>query len=145
MSVQARSTSQLESHLVARHGLINSRRLARPIPNTACPECGKRFRFRAQLNKHRRRHVATTTAGATVDAGDCTTRIYRCRLCRNAYRHPQSLDLHAHVHEGGVNGLGRLTCDLCKKSYANKVLFQKHIIYMHDRTGSGDGGDCSLM
>jgi Zinc finger, C2H2 type/Zinc-finger of C2H2 type len=118
---QARRTSQLESHLVARHGVVDSTQLGRHIAHTACSLCGKRFRFQAQLDKHRLRHGSMP--------GE---RSHRCTQCRNTYSNAQSLVLHSQVH--GTN-VSRLSCVVCNKTYANKVLFQKHIVYMHERTG----------
>jgi hypothetical protein len=125
----ARTMSQLESHLVALHGVIESQRLGRRIAHFACPLCGKRYRFRAQLDKHRLQH------GSGV--GD---RPHRCQQCRNAYRHAQSLALHNCVHNSIATQCGvRLHCPACNKTYPNKVLFQKHIVYMHERmSGPGD-------
>jgi hypothetical protein len=129
---QARTNSQLESHLVTRHGIVDSRRLGRPIAHTACPLCGKRFRFRAQLDKHRQCHASTPPS----------ERLHRCRKCRNAYSQAQSLALHSQVHDKNVElGGSRLSCVVCNKSYANKVLFQKHIVYMHERIAGFSGDD----
>lgn len=125
---QARNNSQLESHLVTRHGIIDNRSLGRRIAHITCPVCGKRFRFRAQLDKHRLRHVSASAE-----------RLHQCLKCRNSYRHAQSLALHSQVHtKGAPLSVDRLSCIVCNKTYANKVLFQKHIVYMHERNGFPD-------
>jgi len=118
----SRTVSNLESHLVSQHGITESEKLGHSIKSVSCPVCSKRFRFLAQLSKHIARH------GAKV-----VERPYRCHLCSNSYRHKQSLALHSHVHDTNVVKGSRLTCTLCYKTYPNKVLFQKHIVYMHER------------
>jgi len=118
----ARTVSHLESHLVSRHGVVESERLGHFINSVSCPVCSKRFRFRAQLSKHMAVHSVTATE-----------RPYRCQSCRNSYRHAQSLALHSRVHDKSVIRGSRLNCTLCYKTYPNKVLFQKHIVYMHER------------
>jgi len=118
----ARTVSDLESHLVSQHGVTESERLGHSIKSVSCPVCSKRFRFFAHLSKHMSGHSAKVTE-----------RPYRCRSCRNSYRNAQSLALHSHVHDKTVVKGSRLTCTLCYKTYPNKVLFQKHIIYMHER------------
>jgi len=118
----ARTVSHLESHLVSQHGVTESERLGHFIKNVSCPVCNKRFRFQAQLSKHIAVHN-------TMD----TERPYRCQICRNAYRHAHSLALHSRVHDESTMKGSRLYCTLCYKTYSNKVLFQKHINYMHER------------
>jgi len=118
----ARTVSNLESHLVSQHGITESERLGHFIKSIPCAVCNKRFRFRAQLSKHMAVHSATDTE-----------RPYRCQICRNSYRHAQSLALHSRVHDESVIKGSRLYCTLCYKTYSNKVLFQKHINYMHER------------
>lgn len=118
----SRTVSDLESHLVSQHGVTESERLGHSIKSVSCPVCSKRFRFRAHLSKHMTGHSAKVT-----------DRPYRCRACSNSYRHPQSLALHSHVHDKNVTKGSRLNCTLCYKTYPNKVLFQKHIVYMHER------------
>jgi len=118
----ARTVSHLESHLVSQHGVVESERLGHFIKCVSCPICSKRFRFRTQLSKHMAVHSSTATE-----------RPYRCQICRNSYRHAQSLALHSRVHDKNVNSGSRLNCTLCYKTYPNKVLFQKHIVYMHER------------
>jgi len=118
----ARTVSNLESHLVSQHGVVESERLGHFIKSVSCPVCSKRFRFHAQLTKHMAVHSLTANE-----------RHYRCHICRNCYRHPQSLALHAHVHDKSIVAGSRLNCSLCCKTYPNKVLFQKHIMYMHER------------
>lgn len=118
----ARTVSHLESHLVSHHGVVESERLGHFIKSVSCPVCNKRFRFHAQLSKHMAVHSITATE-----------RPYQCQRCRNSYRHPQSLALHSRVHDRSVITGSRLNCTLCCKTYSNKVLFQKHIVYMHER------------
>lgn len=103
---------QLEAHLVSKHGVVESDQLGK-ITHFSCPVCSKNYRFQAQLDKHMVRHEVE--------------RPYKCRECRNAYRYEESLALHIQVHSN------RLHCNLCNKSYTNKVLFQKHIAYMHEK------------
>jgi len=126
---QGRNKSQIESHLVSRHGIVDSRRLGRRIAHISCSLCGKRFRFRAQFDKHRLTHCSGPAE-----------RLHRCLECRNAYSQAQSLALHSQVHDKNatLGGVDRLSCMICNKSYATKVLFQKHIMYMHERTGCAD-------
>ena len=133
---QARNKSQIESHLVSRHGIVDSRRLGRRIAHIACSLCGKRFRFRAQLDKHRLSHGSVPSE-----------RLHRCLECRNTYSQPQSLALHSQVHDKNatLGGVDRLSCLICNKSYANKVLFQKHIMYMHERSGCANIADGRLV
>lgn len=103
---------QLEAHLVSKHGIVESSQLGK-ITHFSCSVCGKRYRFQAQLDKHMVRHEVE--------------RPYKCKACRNAYRYEESLLLHVQVHSN------RLNCNLCNKTYTNKVLFQKHISYMHEK------------
>ena len=118
----ARTVSHLESHLVSQHGVVESERLGHFIKSVSCPVCSKRFRFHAQLTKH-----------VAVHGKAVTERPYRCPICRNSYRHAQSLALHSSVHDKSFITGSRLNCKLCYKTYSNKVLFQKHIVYMHER------------
>jgi len=120
----ARTVSGLESHLVSQHGIVESERLGHSIKSVACLVCGKRFRFRAQLSKH-----------MTVHSARATEHPYRCQVCRNSYSRAQSLALHSRVHDKTMIKGSRLTCAVCYKTYPNKVLFQKHIVYMHERIG----------
>jgi len=119
----SRTVSHLESHLVMQHGVVASERLGRSIKSVSCPLCNKLFRFRAQLSKHMAVHIAATA----------TERPHRCHTCRNAYRFAQSLSLHSQVHDKSVIKGSGFHCTLCYKTYPNKVLFQKHINYMHER------------
>lgn len=118
----ARTSSNLESHLVSQHDVTESERLGHCIKTVSCPVCSKRFRFRTQLSKHMAVHSARV-----VD------RPYRCQICRNSYRYAQSLALHLSVHDKSLIKGRRLNCTLCCKTYPNKMLFQKHIMYMHER------------
>jgi len=120
----ARTVSHLESHLVSQHGITESERLGHFIKSVSCPVCNKRFRFQAQLSKHMAVHSAPDTE-----------RPYRCQICRNSYRHADSLALHSRVHDESTKKGSILYCTLCYKTYPNKVLFQKHINYMHERVG----------
>jgi len=118
----ARTVSHLESHLVSQHGITESERLGHFIKSVLCPVCNKRFRFQAQLSKH-----------MAVHSMPDVERLYRCQLCRNTYRHAESLALHSRVHDESAKKGSRLYCTLCCKTYSNKMLFQKHISYMHER------------
>ena len=118
----ARTVSNLESHLVSQHGVVESERLGHFIKSVSCHVCSKRFRFRAELNKHMAVHSVTATE-----------RPYKCHICRNSYRYAQSLALHSRVHDKNMITGARLNCNICYKTYPNKVLFQKHIVYMHER------------
>jgi hypothetical protein len=121
---QARTKSQLESHLVTRHGIVDSEQLGGRISHFACSQCGKRYRFFAQLSKHSLQHDSTNE-----------DRLYHCRKCRNSYRHSESLALHSQVHDKSISNIAdRFHCSICNKTYATKVLFQKHISYMHERS-----------
>ena len=102
----------LENHLVSTHNITESVRFGK-IKYFECDTCSKKFRYQTLLDKHVRKHSQL--------------RPYMCKICRNSYRHRESLEIHRKVH---TNDFG---CHLCNKKYTNKVLFQKHIIYMHDR------------
>ena len=105
--------SLLEAHLVAAHNVTETPMLGK-ISHHTCGRCGKKFRFQASLNKHEIKHIGAKP--------------HRCKVCQNSYGLKSSLDIHMNVHTNC------LRCNLCNKAYNNKKLFQKHIVYMHEKS-----------
>ena len=106
----------LEAHLVGAHGVTETTNLGK-ITHFQCQFCKKKFRYQATLDKHVIRH---NNNGAN--------RPYRCSICRNGYRYQESLNIHLKVHREAIS----FECDICDKTYSSKILFQKHIVYMHE-------------
>ena len=107
------NTGALQSHMITQHDLTETKSLGK-ISFLKCPHCDKKFRFQAFLDKHLRRHEG-------IDA-----RPFRCEVCKNAYQYKESLDIHMLVHASIFE------CPICQKDYNNKLLFQKHIVYLHE-------------
>ena len=112
--LELKSISQLEGHLVSKHGITDSLSLGK-ITSFSCSVCHKSYRFQAQLVKHLLRHEVKKP--------------FVCKICKNSYRCKESLNLHMQVHNTTID----LNCHICLKSYSNKILFQKHIAYMHEK------------
>ena len=105
------NAAAVEVHLVSTHGVTETATLGK-IPHFSCPDCDKKFRFKCLIDKHMRQHDYA--------------RPYKCKICHNMYRYNESLKIHSKVHANSFE------CDVCKKGYTNKNLFQKHIVYMHE-------------
>ncbi|XP_035892712.1 zinc finger protein 260-like [Anopheles stephensi] len=74
-----------------------------------CIECGKAFREKNLLHRHRQTHVQD--------------RMHRCTVCEAAFKTRSTLTKHARSHEGTK----RYRCTMCDQQFAYKSGFDKHL------------------
>uniref|UniRef100_A0A182SCL2 Protein krueppel n=1 Tax=Anopheles maculatus TaxID=74869 RepID=A0A182SCL2_9DIPT len=74
-----------------------------------CIECGKAFREKNLLHRHRQTHVQD--------------RMHRCTVCEAAFKTRSTLTKHARSHEDTK----RYRCTMCDQQFAYKSGFDKHL------------------
>uniref|UniRef100_A0A182WEU7 Protein krueppel n=1 Tax=Anopheles minimus TaxID=112268 RepID=A0A182WEU7_9DIPT len=74
-----------------------------------CIECGKAFREKNLLHRHRQTHVQD--------------RVHRCTVCEAAFKTRSTLTKHARSHENTK----RYQCTICQQQFAYKSGFDKHL------------------
>uniref|UniRef100_A0A0E3W296 Uncharacterized protein n=1 Tax=Anopheles gambiae TaxID=7165 RepID=A0A0E3W296_ANOGA len=74
-----------------------------------CIECGKAFREKNLLHRHRQTHVQD--------------RLHRCTVCEAAFKTRSTLTKHARSHEGTK----RYRCTICDQQFAYKSGYDKHL------------------
>ncbi|XP_050079738.1 zinc finger protein ZFP2-like [Anopheles maculipalpis] len=108
-----------------------------------CIECGKAFREKNLLHRHRQTHVQDRTHRCTVCEAAFKTRStltkharshedtkrYRCTLCEQQFAYKSGFDKHLDWH----NGVKRFECEHCSKRFS-----QRGNLKEHQRVHSGD-------
>ncbi|XP_053669298.1 zinc finger protein 883-like [Anopheles marshallii] len=74
-----------------------------------CIECGKAFREKNLLHRHRQTHAQD--------------RVHRCTVCEAAFKTRSTLTKHARSHENTK----RYQCTICQQQFAYKSGFDKHL------------------
>lgn len=99
-------------HETSRNGQIVEKKDKRNVGTSArshmCPECGKSFSQRGNLNRHRLIHLGVKP--------------FRCSQCGKAFNQKIHLDKHERTHTGERP----FECDMCGKAFTQRCTLRTH-------------------
>lgn len=80
----------------------------------ACHLCDRRFKIKVRLNYHLQRHAGIKR---------------KCQECGKEFNHVKQLKIHSYKHTGMP-----YRCSVCEYGCAQRDVFRKHLLRMHDMT-----------
>uniref|UniRef100_A0A0A1WRN2 Zinc finger protein 235 n=2 Tax=Zeugodacus cucurbitae TaxID=28588 RepID=A0A0A1WRN2_ZEUCU len=80
----------------------------------ACHLCDRRFKIKVRLNYHLQRHAGIKR---------------KCQVCGKEFNHVKQLKIHSYKHTGMP-----YRCSVCEYGCAQRDVFRKHLLRMHDMT-----------
>ncbi|XP_054728071.1 zinc finger protein 546-like isoform X2 [Anastrepha obliqua] len=84
----------------------------------ACHLCDRRFKIKVRLNYHLQRHAGIKR---------------KCNVCGKEFNHVKQLKIHSYKHTGMP-----YKCSVCDYGCAQRDVFRKHLLRMHDMTMTAD-------
>ncbi|XP_012154974.1 zinc finger protein 700 [Ceratitis capitata] len=84
----------------------------------ACHICDRRFKMKVRLNYHLQRHAGIKR---------------KCNVCGKEFNHVKQLKIHSYKHTGMP-----YRCSVCDYGCAQRDVFRKHLLRMHDMTMTPD-------
>ncbi|XP_017486192.1 PREDICTED: uncharacterized protein LOC108374703 [Rhagoletis zephyria] len=84
----------------------------------SCHICDRRFKIKVRLNYHLQRHAGIKR---------------KCKECGKEFNHVKQLKIHSYKHTGMP-----YRCSVCDYACAQRDVFRKHLLRMHDMTMTPD-------